>query len=202
MFEPVQLAEVSRISLLSPCVLAVLQYHLSQNDALSGKILHGHRLPVTVARLTVLIGNFVVCCCRVTKLFGAWKMIIGALSARSPCNFVLLQSLHFGSFEKCVNTLCFPDVTFFVEFLDRLTPEIQLLEWLVEAPLSTKLSANSSGHSGRSPNESHRAKLSLPLKSRMLQVSTGCTSALFFGFLFNWSRRRIFFALSPVMMTW
>ena len=35
MFEPVQIAEVSRISLLSPCVLAVLQYHVSQNDEAS-----------------------------------------------------------------------------------------------------------------------------------------------------------------------
>ena len=33
-----------------------------------GKILHDHRVPVTVARLTLFVGNLVVCCCQVTKI--------------------------------------------------------------------------------------------------------------------------------------
>ena len=110
------------------------------------------------------VEDIVIGCHQVTKFLRPRYCITSAFPARSPCNFVRLQTSQCWSFEKWVQTLCFPDVT-----LKRGRSGSESWEMFAAADISkiSRFSLKSSNHSGR-PSLLFLAASSLqfPLASR------------------------------------
>ena len=77
------------VLLWSSCRLFTCYFHHFASVTLyplSGQIMCNHRSPLRAARLTLLLENYVVGRYHVTKLCCAAYVVVGALSAWSPCN--------------------------------------------------------------------------------------------------------------------
>ena len=104
---------------------------------------------MTVARLTFLADNFVVRCYQVTKLFGTWDWITGALSARIPGNFGPSAYVEISVLREMCEHIMFHWFHFWKRFWNTRLPRAGSSG--TEASSSTKFKVNSNHFDRFSP---------------------------------------------------